>query len=61
MLSRIGKITRYNYPVFYAADPVSQHAQFLKNIDKKDPNNIDHETIAKEEEMRNIKMRDNSM
>ena len=61
MLSRFGKMTRFNYPVFYGVDPVSQHAQFLKNIDKKDPNNIDHETIAKEEEMRNIKARDNSM
>ena len=61
MLSRFGKMTRFNYPVFYGVDPVSQHVQFLKNREKGDPNNIDHEAIAKEEEAMNIKMQDNSM
>ena len=30
MLSRFGKMTRYNSPMFYGADPITQHVQFLK-------------------------------
>ena len=32
MLSRMGKMTRYNYPVFYGADPVALHQRYLSNI-----------------------------
>ena len=34
MLSRIGKLTSCNYPIFYMADPVSQHARFIANSEK---------------------------
>ena len=29
MLSRMGKMTRYNYPVFYGADPITLHQRYL--------------------------------
>ena len=29
MLSRIGKLTSCNYPIFFMADPVSQHAKYV--------------------------------
>ena len=61
MLSRFGKMTRFNYPLLYGTDPISQHNKFMSNRAKKDPSNIDHEKIAKEEEFLNNKMRDNSM
>ena len=50
MLSRFGKMTRFSYPMMYGVDPIVQHNDFVKNIAKKDPNNIDHAAIAKEEE-----------
>lgn len=29
MLSRFGKMTRFNYPVLYGNDPVALHASYL--------------------------------
>ena len=50
MLSRMGKMTRYNYPVFYGIDPISLHEKFLANEKRKEEfGNVDHEKQAKEE------------
>ena len=44
MLSRMGKMTRYNYPVFYGIDPISLHEKFLTNEKRKEEfGNVDHE------------------
>ena len=29
MLSRIGKLTSANYPIFFVADPVTQHEKYV--------------------------------
>ena len=29
MLSRIGKLTSCNYPIFFMADPVTQHEKYV--------------------------------
>ena len=61
MLSRFGKMTKYNYPILKGADPIEQHTRFLTNMAKNDPSNIDHEKEALEEERRQNKLKDNSM
>ena len=44
MLSRMGKMTRYNYPVFYGIDPISLHEKFLTNEKRKEEfGNVDLE------------------
>ena len=44
MLSRMGKMTRYNYPVFYGIDPIGLHEKFLANEKRKEEfGNVDHE------------------
>ena len=61
MLSRFGKMTRFNYPVLYGNDPVALHAHYLQCQELNDSGNIDHEKIAREEEMKSIQLRNNSM
>ena len=40
----MGKMTRYNYPVFYGLDPISLHEKFLANEKRKEEfGNVDHE------------------
>ena len=39
MLSRFGKMTTFNYPIFRGNDPITQHTEFLANIEKKNPLN----------------------
>ena len=34
MVSRYGRITSKNYPVFSQADPISIHERFLANLDR---------------------------
>ena len=44
MLSRMGKMTRYNYPVFYGIDPIGLHEKFLANEKRKEEfGNVDLE------------------
>ena len=48
MLSRMGKMTRYNYPVFYGVDPISVHQKYLQAVKKKEEfGNVDHSKQAK--------------
>ena len=39
MLSRMGKMTTYNYPIFRGQDPVAQHEEYLQSVAKRD---MDH-------------------
>lgn len=61
MLSRFGKMTTFNYPIFRGVDPIEQHSKFLTNIDRKNPLNIDAEKEAILDEKRQIMQRDNSV
>ena len=50
MLSKSGKTTTFMYPLFRGADPIASHNSFLAGIERANPNNIDFEKIALEEQ-----------
>lgn len=52
MLSRFGKMTTYNYPIFRGPDPVTTHSRFVENKQREEAAQQEWEMQHVEEQKR---------